>query len=335
MRELGAGDLGDGREPVTLAQATDPDEAEAVITDLFLPNRLELPPGTDGVAMNLAAARIGQATVGRLSYGRSIRLLTDDARHFHINTPMSGRALSRTGASDPLVTEPGQGAVFAPGAPADIHWTEECVQLCVMIPRATLEFELEQLIRRPLTRQLQFQFAMDLTTPLGRCWRDVVSWADQGLAGRPSLAFHWLAEPHVERLLFDGLLISHQHNYSEALRGGPAPVARKAISQAVDLLHDRPGDPWSSTSLARAVHLSLRSLQEGFKHDLGQPPMAYLRDIRLRRAHQALEQTSPDTTTVQAVASRFGLFHMGRFSAAYRARFEESPSETLRRLPPS
>ena len=40
-----------------------------------------------------------------------------------------------------------------------------------------------------------------------------------------------------------------------------------------------------------------------------------------------------DTTTVRAVATSFGLMHMGRFAAAYREAFGESPSETLNRQP--
>ena len=38
-----------------------------------------------------------------------------------------------------------------------------------------------------------------------------------------------------------------------------------------------------------------------------------------------------DTTTVRAVATSLGFMHMGRFAAAYRDAFGESPSETLNR----
>ena len=39
-----------------------------------------------------------------------------------------------------------------------------------------------------------------------------------------------------------------------------------------------------------------------------------------------------DTTTVRAVATSLGFLHMGRFAAAYRDAFGESPSETLNHL---
>ncbi|WP_410468237.1 helix-turn-helix domain-containing protein [Amycolatopsis methanolica] len=59
--------------------------------------------------------------------------------------------------------------------------------------------------------------------------------------------------------------------------------------------------------------------------------MAYLQNVRLDRAHQDLLDTDPSRTTVTHVASRWGFTHLGRFAAAYRARYEEPPSRTLQR----
>jgi transcriptional regulator GlxA family with amidase domain len=83
--------------------------------------------------------------------------------------------------------------------------------------------------------------------------------------------------------------------------------------------------------LATEVHLSVRALQEGFRRHVGMAPMAYLRTVRLRRAHTALKDANPAETTVQAVAVSLGLLHQGRFAAQYRAVFGEMPSETLHR----
>jgi transcriptional regulator GlxA family with amidase domain len=75
----------------------------------------------------------------------------------------------------------------------------------------------------------------------------------------------------------------------------------------------------------------VRSLQEGFRRHLGSAPMAYLQQERLVRAHQTLRQADPVCVTVSAVAHRWGFAHLGRFASAYRTRFGEPPSETLRR----
>jgi transcriptional regulator GlxA family with amidase domain len=131
--------------------------------------------------------------------------------------------------------------------------------------------------------------------------------------------------------LLDGLLLGQHHNYFEDVGGRSRPGAAAAIARIVDLVNERADEPWSSTSLAREGHLSVRALQEGFKRDVGQPPMRYLRDVRLRRVHAVLRDARPGSTTVEAVASRWGILHMSPFAAASRAAFGEPPSSTLAR----
>jgi AraC-like DNA-binding protein len=314
-----------------LVRATDRAEAESAVADSYLPNRLVLPRGAAQLDMTLVALRLGSLTVGRLGYGTDLRLVTDNARQFHINAPVVGRALSAAGRSAQLVTAPGEAAVFPPDEPAEISWTADCVQICLMVPRPQLESELEQLLGRSLTHPLRFAPVMDLSTPMGRSWWDALQMIGREFDSGPGLAAHPLAGRHLRRLLLDGLLLGQPHNYTETL-SAPAPGrCRSAIAKAVEHLQDRPGEPWSSTTLAREVHVSVRALQEGFKRDVGRPPMAYLREVRLRRAHEALERAVPGSTTVEAVALQGGWLHMGRFAAAYREAFGEPPSTTLRR----
>jgi transcriptional regulator GlxA family with amidase domain len=57
--------------------------------------------------------------------------------------------------------------------------------------------------------------------------------------------------------------------------------------------------------------------------------MHYLRDLRMERARAEL--LSGDTHNIAGVALRWGFAHMGRFSAGYKERYGESPSQSLRR----
>jgi AraC-like DNA-binding protein len=319
------------RDDFLVARARDRDEAESIVAGLYLPNRVALPRGVDGVDMELTGFRLGAITVGRLTYGQDVRLTTEVASNFHVNLPLSGRALSVSGRSEPHLTEPGTAAVFAPDVPAQMRWSADTVQLCLMIRREALEGELEQSLGRSLDRPLRFTMTMDLRTPVGAGWRGALDLVAGELDHRTGLATHPRTGRHLERLLLDGLLLGQPHNYSEALNA-PAPAGpRGAIARALDLLHDRPGEPWTTSTLAREVHVSVRSLQEGFKRDVGTPPMAYLREIRLQRVRTILEGAAPWSTTVEAVATRHGFVHMGRFAASYRASFGEIPSATLAR----
>ena len=312
--------------------AAAPDEAEAAVAEVYLPNRLEpLEPGA--LTMRLAAARLGTTTVGQLGYGRRMRLATEEARHIHVNTPLSGTVVSTVGHSAPMTTTIEQAAVFPAGAPAGIEWSSDAVQLCVMIPSSTLESELEELLGHAVKGPLDLPFHMDLTTPEGRVWQSVVNLVAGELVSHGRLLSHPLAGRQLERTLLDALLLGHAHSHVEELTRPDAPAVPSSVARAVELLHERPAEAWSSTVLARAVHLSVRSLQNGFHQRIGKPPMTYLRDLRLRGIHEALKRATPGTTTVEAVAYSWGMAHLGRFAAAYRRAFAEMPSETLKRRP--
>ena len=55
----------------------------------------------------------------------------------------------------------------------------------------------------------------------------------------------------------------------------------------------------------------------------------YLRDLRMERARAEL--VSGECQNDAGVALRWGFAHLGRFSASYKARYGESPSQSVRR----
>jgi AraC-like DNA-binding protein len=310
-------------------RTTDPDEAEGIITKHYLPNRLYLPRPTS-FEMDLTGVQIGVITAGRLSFGHTVRQLTEEADNFHVNVPIRGHAVSRRGPSKSVETSPGQGLVFSPGAPAEITWSADCAQLCLMIPRSGLEAELERLLGRSVSSSLRFDFGLAPVHVAGRL-QPVLDLVAQELDQPSGLAMSQVAGRHLEGLVLDGLLLGQPHNYSEAAIGFSRRAPGGVIKRAVELIEERPAEPWTSVGLATELHLSVRALQAGFQREMGMTPMAYLRMVRLRRAHVALREGSPGETTVQAVALSVGLLHQGRFAVNYRAIYGEMPSETLRR----
>jgi AraC-like DNA-binding protein len=59
-------------------------------------------------------------------------------------------------------------------------------------------------------------------------------------------------------------------------------------------------------------------------------PMAYLRVVRLGRAHRDLHSADADRITVTCIAHRWGFTHLGRFAAAHKEMFGETPLQALR-----
>lgn len=111
--------------------------------------------------------------------------------------------------------------------------------------------------------------------------------------------------------------------------------SRQAQSQVVRTAEDyalaHVGEPLYVTDLCRAAAVSERKLEYAFKGALGLTPVAFLSRLRLHRARQSLLAAVPGSTTVAAEALRWGFWHFGDFSRAYKDCFGELPSATLRR----
>ncbi|MEU8659079.1 helix-turn-helix transcriptional regulator, partial [Actinoplanes philippinensis] len=110
-------------------------------------------------------------------------------------------------------------------------------------------------------------------------------------------------------------------------RGGTGWLRSAAV---LDAISTEPERAFTVGELAAIAGMSIRSLQSGFRRHVGSAPMTYLQQVRLTRAHEALRTGDPAVITVADVAHRWGFAHLGRFASAYRKRFGESPSETLR-----
>jgi AraC-like DNA-binding protein len=59
-------------------------------------------------------------------------------------------------------------------------------------------------------------------------------------------------------------------------------------------------------------------------------PMAYLRVVRLRRAHRDLRSANPSHSSVASIAHRWGFTHLSHFAAAHQTMFGETPRQALR-----
>jgi len=87
----------------------------------------------------------------------------------------------------------------------------------------------------------------------------------------------------------------------------------------------------SMAGLCRDAGVTPRTLARAFRAVHGTTPLQYLHDLRLTEARQSLLLGCGGAKSVTEVATRFGFRELGRFAGAYRERFGETPSQTLRR----
>jgi AraC-like DNA-binding protein len=114
---------------------------------------------------------------------------------------------------------------------------------------------------------------------------------------------------------------------SERTRQAHSLVVRAAEDHALS----RAADPVDVTDLCRAAGVSERTLQYAFRAVTGMTPFNYLVRLRLHGVRRALLAATQASSTVSAEALKWGFWHFGEFSRAYKACFGELPSETLRR----
>jgi AraC-like DNA-binding protein len=314
----------------TVLQTRDLATAERALSRSYLPLRLYSSRSAARQDTRLNTIALGKATVGAIRFESEVRILTEEADNFHVDIPLSGRSVSRVSGSDHVVTAPGSAQVFMPGERADLQWSPNTQQLCVMVHKATIEHHLATLLSADLARPLIFEATMDLRSPGGKTWMQALKLVDHELRRDDGLLGHGTMRRTLELLLIDSLLTGHRHNYSVQLQHLPARCGTSTIETAIELLETHPERPWTAGELAREVGVSIRALHAGFRSKTGLGPMSYLRRVRLARVHEELLRASPTATTVTAVARRWGFAHLGRFSAAYAERYGQLPSSALR-----
>jgi len=103
----------------------------------------------------------------------------------------------------------------------------------------------------------------------------------------------------------------------------------RKLRVAAEYVHEYVDQALSPSDIAKAADMHPRTLQQQMNAYLGSSPTSYIRSVRLDRVRLDLLAGDPGQTLVSDVARRWGFGNLGRFSAAYVARFGEYPRDTL------
>src|SRR3954451_3446713 len=114
---------------------------------------------------------------------------------------------------------------------------------------------------------------------------------------------------------------------SDQSSGRPLP---RSVRRALDAMRGHVAHTRSVTDLAAEAGVTSRTLQRQFLTFLSKTPRAMVRDIGFENARRELLQGSA-ASKVMDVALRYGFAHCGRFYIEYRRRYDETPSQTLKR----
>jgi AraC-like DNA-binding protein len=307
----------------------DAEEAADILSRVYLPLELR-PVGAEPLDMHMRAEQLPMLTAGYLRFGTEVFIGGDEVPAYFIEAPVSGTAQNSWRDGRTERTAVGSAAVFTPGMPVDLNWSNDCREICLKVSEAQMRAELESMLGRQVHRRIAFARKMTFNTRASRDWFGLVRILAREARRIDGVLTHRLAVDSLQRQLLQGLLLTHPHNYSEMLATGELCASTGAVSRAVDLMHTYPEIAWDTSGLAHATGVSSRALQKAFQRSGHAPPMTYLRRLRLERVHTELTTNDLGATTVTATAGRWGFVHLGRFADHYRQHFGQSPSETLR-----
>jgi AraC-like DNA-binding protein len=282
------------------------------------------------LSLTQRVAGIGPILVVELVVGSDVEIHCGErCTAYRVNVPRSGRVESVHRGSS-LAVGPGAAAVYQPEGDAGARWAAGTRLLGVRIDRCAVEDALSDALGRQLMSQIDFTSSMSVGAGAARSWMNMLFvfveqlFRPDGLLNKPLAGL-----PFVDSLI-RGLLLAADNPYRSEITGETHVVSPRAVRAAVEIIEEEAHLPLTVSSIAARCHVSVRSLQEGFRRYLDASPMTYLREVRLRRAHESLLESDPSTTNVAAVAYHWGFTNLGRFAAAHTARYDELPAATLR-----
>jgi len=211
----------------------------------------------------------------------------------------------------------------------DARAPQDSCTLVAFLDRSLFESHLRALAGEDASEQLRLASSIDITAGAGASvvrylryvWRELQR--DESLLRAPRIA------REVEQTLAAMLVEACQRGDPEATTGGGEATV-ESLHRAEDFLTAHLVRPVALPEVASAAGATVRTLSRAFRRKHGIGPIAFLRRQRLEAARRDLRAAEGLSTTVTAVALRYGFEHLGRFAGAYRRAFGEAPSETLR-----
>ncbi|MGA5538014.1 AraC family transcriptional regulator [Mycolicibacterium nivoides] len=306
--------------------------ASAAIRDTYAPAKLEVGLGTRDFELDLRRFRPIGIELSLMSVGAEINLTAPPSpHHYVVAIPVSGSVTADVRSRSHTLSREA-GIVISPNQPVFFtDWTADYRHLCIRISKERVNSALSLMLRRPVAQHAEFAFPLDVSAPRSRPLMRALELAALEMLEDDRSAARAVMASSISQLVINSLLLSQDHSYAEELRNPLVdPDSPEALRAAQRFIIDHAGEPITVADIANAASVSIRALEEGFARYLHVPPMGYLRDIRLVQAHEELCRSTPEATTVRAIAERWGFRHAGRFSTIYRERFGVSPSDELR-----
>ncbi|HVL84369.1 MAG TPA: helix-turn-helix transcriptional regulator [Pseudonocardia sp.] len=307
----------------------DPDEAHAWLRTAYGDHAVRLSGRRDAFRFSHSVADCGAFKVGGARHTMTVSGTWEPLGEILLFSHLLHGRLRLRSSRATVDAGPGDVLAYDPDARMSCDWSDIRTAQ-VRLDRRAVERVVAELLDDTEPAPVTFALARPMSTAREQHWKSLMGYVTNDMA--TNAAVH--GSPLVLRQVLRVVVATALETFPSSVRDGdhvPARHAPGAVRRALEFIEEHAGEDVDLVAIARAARLGPRSLQRSFRTAMDTTPLAYLRSVRLDRAHAELRAADPaDGTTVAAVAARWGFGNPGRFSADYRGRFGLLPSETLR-----
>ncbi len=294
--------------------------------------RVERWQQAERLVIDFKAIHFGQAQLLKVNLeGLSVERSTDD--FLHVSIPLAGSFRRATRASAQEFDGMRKASIGRPFDRSKLEVAGASV-LVFYAPRSVVIERAERLTgtaQNDGARLSDVTDSLDLSTPISAALARHLKSALAEMTHLNAIGAGALAARATEEILINMMTAALFPGVARTLAGSHVDRSPALVRRARDYIKAHAHEPIEISKLAADLGISLRSLQENFQRYLGYSPRELILECRLDRARDRL-LTDDDGLTVTTVALDSGFSDLGQFSAKYRAKFGELPSQTLRRV---
>ena len=313
-------------------QTSDAAEARSRVASIYCPHELRIVgPDRNHVDTSMSHVKVGGVSVNRLRYGPAVHIDVGYLGSFVlVMMPMTGTAEVTCGTQR-VHTSPVTGAVISPTLPFFQTIQADCDQIMIQVDRDAIERTCTQHLGHDLRHPVQFIADLNMNDGGRQGWPALVSYLLAMVEGDVMSMSSPLLAASVEHMVIATLLYTQSHNYIDELQQVPRSIAPGHVKRVEEFIAEHAAEPLTVASLAAYAGVSASALYAGFRNFRQTTPMAHLRNIRLQKVHDDLREAGVNAATVTEIAFKWGFAHLSHFTAHYKRKFGELPSDTLRK----
>ena len=269
--------------------------------------------------------------MSKVTYSRKVRIEAPPLEQFFVfQFTLDGVCINTFGSRQVDAT-PGSLCTLNLDRPIKQDMSQGYRQIAIRVSRGLLEHTLEEELGYRVRDQLQFApdavplhgSAATLAYLISNVWNDLQR-TDSGFDQTAVM-------DRTNRAIAALLLTALPNNYADMFASKGGCAVPFFVRKAEIYMREHAADNLALNAIADHVGVSVRTLQNGFRHFRATTPMTFLKSVRLNTARAALLKSHATKRNVTEIAMDCGFTHLSKFAQDYRQKFGESPSETARR----